>query len=500
MDAAEAGKPFKRETPVRKMPRSYIPACTLIAVVIGLGLTSGCAFMRSEDLLGGVPPSPSSIYVQRSPLPEPILVQNEQESALQGQVLTLAQCIKISLTRNPETRESWQRARSAAAGVGRARSAYLPSVDFTAGAGRSDTVTLDQESAAGPADTYDAAFGLRYLLLDGGTRSAGLKGAAADLLEANFRHNATLQDMALKVEEAYYQLLAARELERVAEQTVRQTLYHVEVARARYKNGLVAKSDVLKAETEKADADLLRVRARSQVRIARGNLANVMGLKPSESFEVAELPRNQHHRELTDINRLMAEASTRRPELRAALAGIEANRMKVKAAGARYWPEVAINADYGWRDRSFVPDSDEWSLGLGITWPLFDGLDREYTVQKANSDLAASVAVYEERLRGVELDVWTSYARFIEAGEAIKAAQALVDSAEESARVTEGEYKNGTASIIDVTDSQTSRTTANVRFVQVDLDWYTALARLERAVGRMLARGKNSVINGENSH
>ena len=475
---------------MRKMPHFRIPACVLIVLMIGLGLISGCALTSSERLLEDVPPTPSSIYVPSSPLPKPMSITNKQDTSLGGRVFDLAQCIEIALERNPETRESWQRARSVAAGVGQARSSYLPSVDFTAGANRSDYVSLDSRQDAGPANTFDAGFGVRYLLFDGGARSADLKGAEAELLGADFQHNATLQDVALKVEEAYYRLLADIELERVAEQTVRQTQYHVDVARARHKNGLVAKSDVLKAKTEKANADLLSVQARSQVRITRGQLANAMGLKPSESFEVVGLPQNPHQQELADIKHLMAESAASRPELHSSLARVESARANVKVGQSHYWPKLTLNTDYGWRDRNFVPDRDEWSIGLGITLPLFDGLNRESTVRKAKSDLAESVAAYKKLLRGVELEVWTAYSQLIEAGQAIKAARALVASAEESAQVTEGEYKNGTASIIEVTDTQTARTTANVRLVQTRLDWYTAMARLERAIGQTFVNEK----------
>jgi len=64
----------------------------------------------------------------------------------------------------------------------------------------------------------------------------------------------------------------------------------------------------------------------------------------------------------------------------------------------------------------------------------------------------------------------------------------------------EGEYKNGTTSIIEVTDAQTARTTANVRLVQARLDWHTALARLERAIGRTLARKEDGLITGDDRH
>jgi outer membrane protein TolC len=48
----------------------------------------------------------------------------------------------------------------------------------------------------------------------------------------------------------------------------------------------------------------------------------------------------------------------------------------------------------------------------------------------------------------VELEVWTAYLRIIESNQAIDAASRFVASAEESARIAEGEYKNGTGSII----------------------------------------------------
>jgi len=438
------------------------------------------------------PASPSSVYVQRSTLPEQEPADAEEAPSIEGRVLSLAQCIEIALKHNPETRKSWQRSNSAAAGVGQARSAYLPSADFTAEVKRSDPLSINSLQVKGPGNTLDAGFGVRYLLLDGGGRFARLQGAEAVLLDANFQHNATLQDVALKVEEAYYQLLEAKELERVARQTVRQTQYHVDVAGARYKNGIVARSDVLKADTEKAEADFQLVRARSQARIARGRLANSMGMRPSQSFEVAELPPNPHQQEMADIKRLMAEAATRRPELYAAFARVESDRAKVDEAKARYWPKITLNADYGWRDRTFVPARYEWSFGMGVSLPLFDGFNREHTVRRAKSDLAVTTAEYDNLLRGVELEVWTAYLQLIEAGKSIKAARAFVTSAEENTRVTEGEYKNGTASIIEVTDAQTARATANVRLVQVRLDWYTAMARLERAIGQTFTR--------ENSH
>ncbi len=413
--------------------------------------------------------------------------QPEAPFKIEGRALTLAECIKISLERNPRTRISWQVARAAAAGVGEERSAYLPAADLGLAAGRADSVSLNNNQALGPQNTYEAGFSVGYLLFDGGARSAHVSSAEAELQAANFRHNTMLQDIALSVEESYYQLLAAQWVLKVAQETVKQTQYHVDLAGARHQSGLVARSDVLKAETERADAELFLVQASSGVRIARGQLASAIGLKVSQSFEVAELPEGLRDQELANIDLLLEEAASERPELQTSLALIESKRAEIKAVQAEYWPTIGADAGYGWRDRTFVPNQDEWSVGIGLNLSIFTGFDRAYRIQKAKADLGRASAEYENLLQEIELEVWTSYAQILEADQTIQASEKLLASAEESARVVEGQYKNGTAFIIELIDAQTARTSARTRLAQARFGWYAAIARFERVVGRTLA-------------
>ncbi|MFW6107494.1 MAG: TolC family protein [bacterium] len=401
--------------------------------------------------------------------------------------LTLADCIRIAAERNPKTRRSWEAARAAAARAGQARAAYLPRLDLRAGADRGEWVSsaaLDAGREPVMRNTYAGSLGLSYLLFDGGARAASVDRAQAELRAANFQHNTTLQDLALDVEEAYYRLLATRWLRRVADDTVKQTRYHLELARARLEAGVVTRSDVLKAETQRAEAELSLVRARNAVHVAHGRLAQAMGLRVSHAFEVADIPAAARRQELASIESLLDEAAGQRPELAEALARIEASRADVRAARARYWPAITTSLDAGRKDTSFVPQQEEWGVGIALTVPLFEGFERHYRLRQAEAELARSVAEHADLLRGVELEVWTAYWQVTEASQAVEAAGKLVASAIESARVAEGEYENGVASMIDLIDAQTARTLAETRLVQARLDWYTAKARFERAVGR----------------
>jgi outer membrane protein TolC len=377
--------------------------------------------------------------------------------------------------------------------VGEKRAAFFPSVGLTSEARRADPALLDGGAERKPANSFDAGLGLQYLIFDGSGRSSRVRGAEADLLAANFRHNATLQEVALSVEEAYYELLADRSSMNVAEEAVKQAQSHVELAEARHAGGVVARSDVLKAETEKAAADLELVRARSAVQIARGRLSSAMGLSVSESFEIADLPKQTNEQKLSDVHSFLDEAANNRPELQSALAQIEGKRADVRAAQARYWPVLTSNASYGWQDREPEGDREAWAVAVGMSVPLFSGFERAYQVRRAKYDLEKAISDQAELLRGVELEVWTAYSRVVEAGEAIGAAEKLVASAEESARAAEAEYRTGAGSIIELIDAQTARTAANTRRVQADLDWHMARARLRRAIGRMLAEPINVI-------
>ena len=467
----------------------------LMTIGVALLAIAGCASVDPWGTADRVPSAPSADYrsvpdTSRTLSIEPSERRPEPATTTpaDGARLTLADCIRTALERNPRTRASRQATRAAAARVGEGRAAYLPTAELTSEIARGKLVSLENDRDGRTRTTYAGGVGVSALLLDGGSRAAGVKSAEADLLAVNFRHNTTLQDIALDVEEAYYELLGSQWLVKVAEETAKQTQYHVEVARARHDSGLVTRSDVLRAETQRASAELSLVRSRNSIHVAHGRLARAMGLRPSQRFEVAELPGDAHREQLPNVDRLMTEATRSRPELAAALARIEAKRAEVKAARARYWPTITANASAGRKDTRLLPDREEWSAGVGLSLPLFTGFERSYQLRRARAEVARAAAEHSDLVRGIELEVWTAYWQVIEAGEAIEAARELVASAEESARVAEGEYKNGAGSAIGVIDAQAARTAAKTRFVQARLDWYTAKARFERTVGRMFAR------------
>ncbi|MFO7897569.1 MAG: TolC family protein [Planctomycetota bacterium] len=458
-----------------------------IVCLSALGFLGGCAGLDPWGEFDALPESRSQSFHAEIDAEGPSSADSPNlASELTGRTLSLGECVSVALEHNPRTAESWQAIRSAAARAGRAKADYLPAVGFSSGASRGDPAELDGQVDRGTQNRYDAVFGLRWLLWDGGGRAARVDAATAEVLAVGFRHNAGLQDVTLEVVEAYYGLLAARSFRELAVETVRQRDYQLRLAKARHEAGVVAKSDVLRAEAEKAAADLDLVRAKNAIHLTQGRLASAMGVRVSVGFQIRDAPPVDYSAELTDIEILLDEAARNRPELRAAVALVRSREASVRIAESRYWPTISLDTSFGWLGRTFLPGQRQWSVGADLDLPLWTGFDRNYQLHGSKADLDRAVAARQAVLQGVELEVWRAYWQTIEAAQAIRAAERFVASAEESARVAQGEYKSGTGTMVNLIDAQTQRTAARDRLIQARLDWRTARARFERAVGRSL--------------
>ena len=343
---------------------------------------------------------------------EPSAVSEDKPEGFEGRTLGLAECILTALERNPQTRAAWQASRSNAFQVGEERSAYWPRLDLTAAIDRDATIE-DRDKNESPRNAASTGFGVRLLLLDGGLRNARVHAAEAELMAANFQHNTVLQDVALAVELAYHERLASNALVDVAQENLRRSDYNLQLAQARRKSGVSALFDVLTAETEKANADLALVRARNTQRIAQGRLAQAMGIHVSQKLDIEDMPQDVHQEELADIEQLLEEAAQARPELQTALATMAARSADVDVVGAEYYPQVSSYGDYGWRNETFHPGGDEWTVGLSLELPLFTGFSRRYRQAGKRSEFEVAAAQYENELRGVQLEVWTAYSRLI---------------------------------------------------------------------------------------
>ncbi|MDB4899508.1 MAG: outer rane efflux protein, partial [Gemmatimonadetes bacterium] len=212
---------------------------------------------------GVVPPEPKAAAVPTLP----------PDISPRGEVLSLGDVVDVALRNNPQTQLSWAQARTGAAQYGAAASAYVPTLDASANASYSKTTVNSSLGGSGQRETITPSLNLSYLLLDFGGRSGTVAAAREAAVALDLTHNATLQNVALQAEVAYFTYQAYRGLVAAARLSLASADTNLASAQQRNKAGVATIADVLQAETVRAQAELDLETAIGNLQTARASLA-----------------------------------------------------------------------------------------------------------------------------------------------------------------------------------------------------------------------------------
>ncbi len=397
----------------------------------------------------------------------------------------LTDVVNRALCGNPQTREVWANARAQATNVGRAKAAYLPSLDASLSASRNKN---RGGTLLAPVDrnqrNYDLS--LSWLLYDFGGREASMTNAMELLTAANATQDATVQALFLNAVKAYYQLQASEAAGAAAAEAEKAALESLNAADARYKVGVATPADKLQAQTAHSQALLNRISADGNLQTARGTLANVMGLNAASDVQLAATGDMPAPAEFdANIRQLIDEAMRRRPDLLAAEARARAAQAAVNVARASGRPSVSLGLSGGDVRSGGLPDAKSTALGLTLNIPLFSGFDTTYKIRAAEAQAQANTAQSEAIRLQVGLDVWNNYQALSTATQTIRSSADLLASAEQSQRMALGRYKAGMGSILDVLNAQSALASARQQRVQALYNWNVTRVSLAKAMGSL---------------
>lgn len=410
--------------------------------------------------------------------------------ALPARALTLAELTDFALLNNPRTREVWAAARADAAALGIAEAAFFPTIDGLISATRtrsnnnSNTNSNNSSNNSGGAQTrISPGISLSYVLFDFGARAATADAARYGLLAANLTQNRALQDVVLQVEQAYFLLLGARQTIGAARQTLATAQASFDAANARRAAGLATIGDVYQAQTALAQARLALERANGEAAKFRGELATALGLAANTPLEVAPADAPPTREIKNTVDAYLAQARLNRPDLVAAEAQFRAARASVDAATAQGLPSLELGANVGRTYNSNGNDTSNNSITLNLRIPLFNGYRTRYAIDQAEARAEQAAAARDRIALQIELEVWQAYYDLETARAQIESARALLESATLSREVAQERYRAGVGNVLEVLTAQAAEADARVQSIQAELGWYSALARLNNAIG-----------------
>jgi len=391
----------------------------------------------------------------------------------------LADLIAAAHRNNPDLAASSQRIAQARATARAAAAGLYPTLDASGGASR--RWPGEGRATNGFQGGFDAAYELD---LWGGTR-ATVDAAEADTRATAFQHDAAALSLSADVATTYFQTLslndrvdsarrildiAQRILDLVETQENLGATSGLEVSRQR---GAVAGLRASIPSLEQRRAESLNALAQ-----LLGTTPDGVTLRTSTLDEVL-LP--------VVAPGLPSELLRRRPDLRAAEAGLDAARADVVAARAAMLPSIRLTGGGGFSSAElsslFTPAGFLANLASGIAAPIFDAGRLDAQRERAVAAEGAAVEAYRSAVIAAFRDVEDALAGLKYLAEVEAAQQDAHREAQNSYDIAEARYRAGRTDFLDLLDAQRNL------FQQEDALREVRLARLNASVALYEALG-----------
>jgi outer membrane protein len=409
-------------------------------------------------------------------------------------VLTLEEAVDFALKHYPAVRASLERASAARAGVGLARTSYLPRADMLWQTNRATdnniTGLLLPQSVIAPitgavtlSPSNQSAWGSAAGLLfswepfDFGYRGAKVDAARAIRNRADAESSLTRLDVAVATVNAYLTVLATEQTVHAAQADIdRRETFHKAV-KVLVDNQLRAGADASRADAELARAKVNLARAQQQEQISKAALADILGIADT-SVEVSA----GSVLGAPPAESLQSTALTTHPAAQVERARIGEANAQIHALDRAYYPKFYFQSAVFGRGSGFAPagnflggtnglgpDRSNWAVGVTVTFPLLDvfSIRSRKGIEEANQ--RAEAARYDQTLQDL-----TGQLRKAQAS--LEGARHVAENTPvelQAARITEEQersrYQAGLATLVDVADAQSL-------LVQAETD--DALARL----------------------
>src|SRR5262245_16889369 len=294
----------------------------------------------------------------------------------------------------------------------------------------------------------------------------------------------TRQELEYRVVETLYAALMNQQGVRVAEEQITLSQKQLELARARFQAGTVARLDTLQAEVELANAKARRIQAQAQVDGALQALRSVLSLPQTQPLTlVGSLDEPVLARSRQELD----QALPQRPDLQAFTARRHAAEYQTGLANSEWKPSLGFTGNLQYQEDRlgslWNTDNQSYTFGIALQVPLFaqPGSAARRGAAQARMQQATHGLNYATDNARFELEsAWTA----LEASaEVVSTQEKALELAKESVTIAQVSYENGVITSAELNDAQVRLLQTEWLLMQAKYARITAAARAKVAAG-----------------
>lgn len=420
-------------------------------------------------------------------------------------VLTLDEALSLAQANNSVLKAADQRVEQARARFRQAEASRLPEIvasvlyqetgEIPVYRVYTDTTWTTSTGVAryGFQQTWKAAILFTHVLYSSGAVELGAASKELALEAVRAERIRTGQAVYNSVRQSYFWLQRARAKHDVAIETQALANEHLHQVQAMYRNGIIAKNEVLRVQVSVDDAGLSLIRAENAVDVAWSTLERAVGVQLHGCWD---LPDPQVDPGAFDLPKQPDEdAFLNRPELKALSFSERAARALARAAIGEGGPRVLLQGESYVVDEKFFPElQDDWKVSAVVEWKLYDGGRSRAKAAEARASAEELLYRIEDMKREISLDVSKALLDLRSAVQRVDLSSSQVASAEEDYRMAMRRYTAQVGTNIDVLDARVALQNACTQHVDAVYDVLGSRADL------LFAMGAESLPDVEKEH
>lgn len=398
----------------------------------------------------------------------------------------LQELIRVAWTNNYDVRIAATRVEQARANWQQNRALFFPQLNYNGVASRGKNVINNNAFANGVTEGYFVGdLGASWEIdLWGRIRRLSESARAQFLASEEARHDVQVSLVA-QLAQNYFQLLALDQEVQIARQTSNSFGESLTIFSERLAQGVASKLETSAAEAAEASAAATVPDLERQIAFEENQISVLLGRNPGP------IGRNRDMLEEPLPPQVPAGLPSalleRRPDIREAEDNLRSANAQVGVAVADFFPRITLTGLLG----AVSPElssitgngASAWSLGAGLTGPLFQGGALRAQYRRALAQREQARLQYQQTLLNALQEVADQLvARQRYAEQRVEQARA-VQAYEVAVQVARQRYVAGNASYYEVLQEQQELFPAQNTLVEVELNQLLAVVQLYRALG-----------------
>jgi outer membrane protein TolC len=412
----------------------------------------------------------------------------------QQRAVTLAEALTLAQQASPDVVQARGNVRSAGAGVRAAWGSFLPSLStsasyggsFSDGPSRTDPITGEIISGSSSSRSLSLGGTASVDLFTGFSRGSNLTANRANRSDADAALVVQQSQTALSTTNLFLLALQDADLVRVRNDAIRRAQEKLAIANAKLVTRATTIADSLQAVVDLTRFQLQLLTDQRNLADAEANLARQVGMdgrvaavSDSSLFGLAVI---------ADTAALMSEAQERSPAVIRAVAQVRAAKANVSIVRATYLPRISLSAGttFSGSNTGGFELFNGRSASLGLSWPLFNGFQRELNLVTRQAALETAISREADARRQVGSTLTSQLAALSAAEQRAALTAQNLETARASARVQTERYRLGSIGIVELNAAQDALSNAETDAVSARYDYLRAKAQIEAILGRTL--------------